>query len=121
MKFNIVLKIAIAVILLQTLYFKFTASTESVYIFTTLGIEPFGRIGIGILELLAALLLFPKRTSFYAAMLVTGLMFGAIFSHLTKLGIEVMNNGGELFILALLVFSLSLLLAWRIRGLVLNR
>jgi putative oxidoreductase len=116
MKLNIILKLAIAVILLQTLYFKFTASAESVYIFTTLGIEPFGRIGIGVLELIAAISLFPKRTSFYAALLAAGLMAGALFSHLTKLGIEVMNDGGELFILALVVLTLSLVLAWRVRG-----
>lgn len=111
---NLILKIAIAIILLQTLYFKFTASTESVYIFTTLGIEPYGRIGIGILELLAVLLLFPKRTALYGALLSGGLMAGAIFSHLSTLGIVVMNDGGELFILAVVVGGLSALLALRL-------
>lgn len=115
MKINILLKILIAAILMQTLYFKFTASAESVYIFTTLGLEPYGRIGIGIMELIAAILLFPKRTSFYGAMLAAGLMAGALFSHLTKLGIEVMNDGGELFILAIVVLLLSLILAWKTR------
>ncbi len=113
--FSASLKIAISAILLQTLYFKFTASAESVYIFTTLGLEPYGRIGIGIMELIAAILLFPKRTSFYGAMLAAGLMAGALFSHLTKLGIEVMNDGGELFILAIVVLLLSLILAWKTR------
>ena len=113
--FSASLKIAISAILLQTLYFKFTASAESVYIFSTLGLEPFGRIGIGIMELIAAILLFPKRTSFYGAMLAAGLMAGALFSHLTKLGIEVMNDGGELFILAIVVLFLSLILAWKTR------
>ncbi len=115
MKINILLKTAVAVILLQTLYFKFTASAESVYIFTTLGLEPVGRIGIGVMELIASILLFPKKTSFYGAILAAGLMAGALFSHLTKLGIVVMNDGGELFILALIVLVLSIVLAWRQR------
>lgn len=111
--FSASLKIAISAILLQTLYFKFTASAESVYIFTTLGIEPFGRIGIGVMELIAALLLFPKKTTFYGALLAAGLMAGAVFSHLIKLGIVVMNDGGELFMLAIIVLVLSLVLAWK--------
>jgi uncharacterized membrane protein YphA (DoxX/SURF4 family) len=103
-----IVAIVIAVILVQTLYFKFTAAPESVYIFKTVGLEPYGRIGIGVLELIAALLLLVKRTTIYGAILSVGLISGAIFLHLTKLGIEVMNDGGLLFYLALIVFVLSL-------------
>lgn len=109
MSFNIkttgtwLLRLLAALIMLQTLYFKFTAAPESVYIFSQLGMEPYGRIGIGIMELVAsALILFPKTTAIGAALAI-GLMAGAVFFHLTKLGIEVMGDGGQLFIYALLV------------------
>ncbi len=107
MKLNFILKLVIAIILLQTLYFKFTASAESVYIFTTLGLEPYGRIGIGVLELVAVILFFIKPTEIIAAVLTAGLMIGAILSHLTQLGIVVNNDGGLLFVLAVTVFLLS--------------
>jgi uncharacterized membrane protein YphA (DoxX/SURF4 family) len=99
-----ILRVVPAIILLQTLFFKFTAAPESVYIFSTLGLEPWGRIFVGILELIAAILLLTPRTTLAGACLSMGLMGGAIFSHLTKLGIVVQNDGGELFILALIVF-----------------
>jgi uncharacterized membrane protein YphA (DoxX/SURF4 family) len=98
------LQIVVATILLQTLYFKFTAAEESVYIFSTLGIEPYGRIGIGIAELIAVILILIPRTTLIGALLGLGIMSGALFSHLFVLGIEVKNDGGELFILALITF-----------------
>lgn len=104
------LKILAALILLQTLYFKFTGAEESVYIFSTLGMEPWGRIGTGILELIAsALILFPGTTAIGAA-LGTGLMSGAVFFHITKLGIAVRGDGGQLFIYAMLVLVSCLVL-----------
>lgn len=98
------LRIVPAIILLQTLFFKFSGAEESVYIFSTLGMEPWGRIGSGVLELIAALLLLYPKTTYLGAALGLGLMAGAIFFHLTKLGISVKNDGGLLFIYALLVF-----------------
>jgi len=98
------LRLIAAVILLQTLFFKFTASEESVYIFSTVGMEPWGRIGSGIAELIAAILILYPRTTWLGSLLGIGVMSGAIFFHLTKLGIVVMNDGGQLFIYALLVF-----------------
>ena len=83
---------------------KFSAAEESVYIFSTLGMEPWGRIGSGILELIASILILYPRTTFIGAALGAGLMSGAIFFHLTKLGLIVKNDGGQLFIYALLVF-----------------
>jgi hypothetical protein len=98
-----------AVILGQTLFFKFTGAPESRYIFSTLGIEPWGRIGTGVAELIAvALLLYPK-TPVLGAVLAIGLMGGAIMSHLTKLGIEVQGDHGLLFKLALTVLVASLI------------
>jgi uncharacterized membrane protein YphA (DoxX/SURF4 family) len=102
-----ILRLTAAVILLQTLYFKFTAAPESVYIFSTLGLEPWGRIGIGSLELVASILILIPRTTSLGALLAMGIMAGALFSHLTKLGIVVMNDGGQLFTLALVVFVAS--------------
>lgn len=96
-------RILAAVILLQTLYFKFSGSEESVYIFTTVGMEPFGRIGIGVLELVASVLLLINATAWLGAGLALGLMVGALGMHLTILGIEVQNDGGYLFTLALVV------------------
>ena len=107
-----ILRIAAAIILLQTLYFKFTGAPESIYIFQTVGMEPWGRIGSGIVELLAAILLFIPRTTWFGAILALGSMAGAIFFHLTKLGIEVMEDGGLLFILACIVFVSCLLILW---------
>ena len=98
------LRILAALILLQTLFFKFSAAPESVYIFSTLHMEPYGRIGIGILELIAGVLLLIPATTIYGAVLGIGLMSGAIFFHLTSLGISVLGDGGQLFIYALLVF-----------------
>jgi hypothetical protein len=97
-------QLTVAGILLQTLFFKFTGAEESVYIFTTLGAEPWGRIGSGVVELIAALLLLAPATASLGAVLVMGLMSGAILSHLTILGIEVQGDGGLLFGLALTAF-----------------
>jgi putative oxidoreductase len=101
-------RIIAAIILLQTLYFKFSASEESVYIFSTVGMEPIGRIGIGILELVASVLLLINATAWIGAGLSAGLMAGAIFMHLTLLGIEVKNDGGYLFLLAVIVLTCNL-------------
>lgn len=98
--------------MLQTLYFKFTAAPESVYIFTQIGMEPVGRIGIGIMELIASILILIPATTVFGAILGVGLMSGAIFFHLSKLGINVMDDGGQLFIYAVIVFLCSLILAF---------
>ncbi|HXG43240.1 MAG TPA: DoxX family protein [Gemmatimonadales bacterium] len=98
-------QIAAAAILAQTLYFKFTGAPESVYIFSTLGMEPWGRIGTGVLELVTAILLLIPATAALGALLALGLMTGAIFFHLVKLGISVQGDGGLLFGLALIVFA----------------
>lgn len=100
--------IAAAIILLQTLFFKFTAAPESVFIFSTLGMEPWGRIGSGAVELLAALLLLLPRTAWIGAGLAVGVMAGAVLSHLFVLGVEIMDDGGTLFLLALIVLFCSL-------------
>ncbi len=107
-KILLILRILTALIFLQTLYFKFTASPESVFIFSTLGMEPYGRIGSGIAELIAAGLLLLPSTVIYGAVFSIGIISGAILSHLTILGIVVADDGGLLFILAVIVFLSSL-------------
>ncbi|MDX1628383.1 MAG: DoxX family protein [Fulvivirga sp.] len=92
-----------AIILLQTLYFKFTGAEESIYIFSKIGMEPWGRIGSGIAELVAAVLLLIPKTIWIGAIMAIGTMCGAIFFHLTSLGIEVKGDGGLLFLLAITV------------------
>ena len=109
-----VLQLVAAAILLQTLFFKFTGAEESVYIFSKLGAEPVGRIGSGVVELIASLLLLIPSTVTLGALLSMGVMAGAILSHLTVLGIEVKGDGGLLFALALTVFvSAAIVLAIR--------
>jgi uncharacterized membrane protein YphA (DoxX/SURF4 family) len=105
-----IIKIIAALIMLQTLYFKFSGAEESVYIFSRLGMEPWGRIGTGVLELIASTLILYPRTTVIGALLGAGLMSGAIFFHLTKLGIAVQGDGGQLFVYALLVLLSSSLL-----------
>jgi uncharacterized membrane protein YphA (DoxX/SURF4 family) len=101
-----------AIILLQTLFFKFTGAPESVYIFTTVGMEPVGRIGSGIVELIAAVLLLWPSKAWIGAVLASSTMVGAIASHLFLLGIEVMGDGGELFALAVTVQVCCLFILW---------
>lgn len=108
-------RVPVALILLQTLFFKFTAAPESVYIFQTVGQEPWGRLGSGVVELLASVLLFVPRFTAVGAVLAAGVMSGAIFFHLTKLGIEVQGDGGLLFGLACFVFAGSAFLAFVFR------
>jgi uncharacterized membrane protein YphA (DoxX/SURF4 family) len=103
-------RLAAAVILLQTLFFKFTAAPESVYIFTKVGLEPWGRIGSGIAELIAAILILIPATTWIGAGLALGIMAGAIFSHLTVVGVSVMGDGGLLFGLAIAVAACSTVL-----------
>lgn len=105
-------RIAAAVILLQTLYFKFTGAPESIYIFTTMGMEPWGRYASGVAELLAAMLLLVPRTTPTGALLAASVMIGAIGSHFTKLGIVVQDDGGLLFALALVVLGCATVTAF---------
>jgi len=108
--FTWALRIVAAVILLQTLFFKFTGAPESVYIFSKVGLEPWGRIGSGVAELIAATLILFPPTTWLGASLALAVMVGAIFSHLTILGIVVMDDGGLLFGLALAVAACSVVL-----------
>jgi hypothetical protein len=109
------------VILLQTLFFKFTAAPESVYIFTKVGnfvhaafsfisipmAEKFGRLGSGVMELVAGILLITPRYVWAGALLAMAATFGAIATHLTILGIDVLGDKGLLFGLAITVFLSS--------------
>ncbi|MEQ1893578.1 MAG: NAD(P)/FAD-dependent oxidoreductase [Planctomycetota bacterium] len=105
-------RIATAAILFQTLFFKFTGAEESVYIFTTLGMEPWGRIGSGIAELVCCGLLLWPTTVTLGAGLTLAVISGALVSHLTRLGLEVQGDGGLLFALAVGVFLGALGLVW---------
>ncbi|APY09584.1 DoxX family protein [Winogradskyella sp. J14-2] len=114
-KIILVLRIAVAVILIQTLRFKFTAHPDSVYIFETVGLEPYGRIGVGLLELVAGILLLIPKTVWAGALLTLGLIGGAIVMHLTQLGIEVNGDGGVLFYTAIITFILSAIILYYFR------
>lgn len=105
----ITIRIIVAIILIQTLRYKFTSHPDSVYIFTKVGIEPVGRIGIGIAELFAGILLLIKKTAWLGSLLTMIIIGGAIVLHLTKLGVEIHDDGGVLFYAALLTLGMS---AW---------
>lgn len=115
-----ILRIAASVILLQTLYFKFSGAPESVYIFSALGMEPYGRIGSGIAELIVALLILIPKTTWLGALGGCGVMIGAIFSHIFVLGVEVQGDGGFLFALALITLVCCLVLLYLDRYKVFN-
>jgi hypothetical protein len=106
------LRSIVAVILLQTLFFKFSAAKESVYIFSTLGMEPWGRIGSGVFELVASILLLVPSTVSIGAAMALAATGSAILFHLTRLGIALTPVGdhGELFTLAILVTVSSIIL-----------
>lgn len=109
-------RVVVAMILLQTLFFKFSGAPESVYIFTAVGQEPWGRYGSGVAELVASVLLFVPGCTALGAGLALGVMSGAIFFHLTKLGIVVQEDGGLLFALAVIVWFGSAFLLWLYRA-----
>lgn len=111
-----ILRLVDAFIMLQTLFFKFTGAPESIFIFETVGLEPFGRYSSGIAELVASILLLIPRTTWLGALIALGVMAGAIISHLTVLGIVVQDDGGTLFVMALIVFISSAILLWANRG-----
>jgi hypothetical protein len=105
--FPFILRLIIAIILIQTLRFKFSGHEDSIYIFTQVGLEPVGRIGIGIAELIAGILLLFRKTAWLGATLTLGIIGGAILMHLTQLGIEIKGDGGVLFYTAIVTFALA--------------
>lgn len=111
-KLLFILRLAVAIILIQTLRFKFTAHPDSVYIFSQVGLEPYGRITIGILELIAGILLLIPKTVWAGTTLTLGVISGAIVMHLTQLGIQVNNDGGVLFSTAVVTFILSAIILY---------
>ena len=110
--FTWILRLVAAGILLQTLYFKFGAHPDSVDLFTQLGVEPWGRIATGVIELIAGILLLTPTFTRFGALLSMGLMVGAIASHLLVLGIAHAGDGGTLFFMAIIVFIASAILAF---------
>jgi putative oxidoreductase len=110
------LRIIAAIILLQTLFFKFSAHPESVALFTKLGVEPWGRIATGIIELITAILLILPATKAFGALSAAGVMLGAIASHIFVVGIESNSDGGQLFYMAILVLVCSLIVLWMHRS-----
>ena len=113
----LILKIVAAVIMLQTLFFKFSGAQESVDLFTKLTgeNEAFMRIGTGVLELIASIFLFVPRATWLGGLLTLGLMSGAVMGHLTKLGISHNNDGGALFYSAIFILIVGLIVTLRNR------
>ena len=112
---NWALRLIPAIILLQTLFFKFTAHPDSVAIFSKLHAEPYGRIFSGILELITAILILNPKTTFWGAILGFFIMIGAILSHVFIIGIETNNDGGKLFYLAITVIVFCMILLFKFK------
>jgi uncharacterized membrane protein YphA (DoxX/SURF4 family) len=104
-----------AILLLQTLFYKFSAHPTSVHIFTTLGVEPWGRLTVGVIELIAGVCLFIPKLSVYGALIATLLMIGTIISHIFFIGFSVLGDGGRLFSLAFAVLIPCLLVLYQSR------
>lgn len=113
--FPLFLRIIVAIVLIQTLRFKFTAHPDSVYIFTKVGLEPYGRIIIGVFELISTILILIPKTVWIGALLTLGIIGGAVLMHLTQLGVEINNDGGLLFITALVILILSTVILYQSR------
>ena len=113
--FDRILMLIAAVIMLQTLYFKFGGHPDSIHIFQEIGIEPWGRYLVGMGELFASLALVWVRTRFWGTISALGMMFGAIMMHFLWLGVEVNNDGGILFMMAVAVALITLRLSWVLR------
>ena len=133
-----VLAIFVAIVFVQSLFFKFTNSFETQHIFTTIG-DWMGSIGlpafiasgfatwggytVGSVELIASILLLIRRTQPLGALIGFLVISGAIFFHLfTPLGVSVVideagnRDGGQLFALAVGVFISTILIMWLRRG-----
>lgn len=133
-----ILSTYIAFVFIQSLFFKFTGSEETVIIFTTIGnwmasigglawlAGPFSLYGgtvVGGAELLASILLFIPRTRVWGALIAITAVSGAIFFHLfTPLGvvrtIDAAGNtdGGVLFVMACGVWLASAALLFQGRA-----
>lgn len=110
-KIIFVLKIIAAIIMMQTLFYKFSGAQESVDLFTKLAgeNEAYMRVGTGVLELIASVLLFIPKSIWFGAFMTIGLMSGAILGHLTKIGISHNNDGGLLFGAAIFILIVGVL------------
>ena len=110
-KFSFTIRLLVAIILLQSLYFKFGSHEQAIHIFTTLGVEPWGRFLLSGIELVLAIGILLPTTKSIANTLIGLLMIGAVGAHLfTPLGIVVrwngQNDGGQLFIMGVIVIIL---------------
>lgn len=110
--FSWILRLIAVFLMVQSLFFKFSAAPESVYIFSTLNMEPWGRIATGVVELVASALILVPRTTWMGGLVGAGTMAGAIFFHLTKLGIEVNGDRGQLFLYAVITFVSCVLIVF---------
>jgi putative oxidoreductase len=110
-------QILVAVILAQTLFFKFTYASETQVIFANRGGRP-AATALGVIELICAILLLTPRGSALGALVSLAVTSGAIFTHLTSLGIQIVDpstgqgDHGLLFGLAITVAAGSLIVLW---------
>ena len=75
-------------------YGKVSGAPADVALFTQLGMEPDGRLTVGVLELISALGLLHSVSAPYAALIGAGVLTGAGLAHMGPLGF----GGIELFL-----------------------
>lgn len=109
-KTSLIIRIIISIIYIQTSYFKLTGHPDSVYIFSKLGIEPYGRFGAGVIELMISPLLLINKTKLLSIIVSLGIIIGIIVSHLYIIGINIKGDNGSLFTLAIIIFILNIVL-----------
>ncbi len=102
-------------IMIETLFFKFTAAPESVYIFKRMGTEPWMRWVQGLWELAASIGLLVPDLRWAGGVLTTGAMAAAILSHMTWLGYSIQGDHGLLFSMALVTFTCGFTVMWTYR------
>lgn len=112
MSFLVILRLLVTLILAQTLFFKFSGASESVYIFSQLHLEPYGRLGAGLAELTACILLWIPKFRLVGSVLCLFLMLNAVFLHIFVLGISVQNDHGLLFVMAIIAAVASGILVY---------
>lgn len=110
---NWILRLVPAIIVGRAALMKFTGAAGAVALFTELGMEPNGRILIGLLEMGGVLVLLTPRISAWGAVLCLGVLTGAIIAHVTVLGFD--GAQGTLFVMAIVAITCLLALLYRLR------
>jgi len=101
-----ILRFVAAYILITAAFMKFNGAEIDIKLFSHIGMEPHGRILIGILELAAAIFILIPQSTIYGAFLGLGVMTGAIIGHLTVIGLGGIHMAIIVFVCCLILIYL---------------